>query len=72
MISSEIVHCLNGLGVVKKEQRDGLGVVKKEQRDTINMTKFERTRSFLTYCFNILFSVFSLRTLNHEFARCSR
>jgi len=47
MISSEIVHCLNGLGVVKKEQRD-----------TINMTKFERTSSSPTYCFNIFFLFF--------------
>jgi len=49
MISSEIVHCLNGLGVVKKEQRY-----------TINMTKFEQARISITYCFNILFSVLSL------------
>jgi len=61
MISSEIVHCLNGLGIVEKEQRD-----------TINMTKFERARRFITYCFNILFSVLSLRNLNHEFVRWSR
>jgi len=27
MISSEIVHCLNGLGIVKKEQRDFLIVI---------------------------------------------
>jgi len=28
MISSKIVHCLNVLGLVKKEQRDSLFVVK--------------------------------------------
>jgi len=28
MISSEIVHCLNALGIVKKEQRDSLFLVK--------------------------------------------
>jgi len=27
MISSEIVHCLNALGIVKKEQRDSLLVI---------------------------------------------
>jgi len=27
MINSEIVHCLNVLGIVKKEQRDALFIV---------------------------------------------
>jgi hypothetical protein len=44
MISSEIVHCLNVLGIVKNEQRPGAIVMETE--------KFSDRH--LTYCFHLL------------------
>jgi len=61
MISSEIIHCLNTLGIVKKEQRYFVFVI-----------KMLKMGSHITYLFKAIFSVLSLRTLIYEFVWCSR
>ena len=61
MISSEIVHCLNALGIVKKEQHYGTLV-----------TKMGNVGLLSNLLFSYPFTVLSLGALMHEFARCSR
>jgi len=56
MISSEIIHCLNTLGIVKIEQRYFVFVIKMRQACI-----------HISYLFKAIFSVLSLRTLMDEF-----
>jgi len=56
MISSEIIHCLNTLGIVKIEQRYFVFVI-----------KMREAGCHIPYLFRALFSVLSLRTLMCEF-----
>ena len=52
MISSEIIHCLNTLGIDKIEQRYFVFLI-----------KMIKMGSHITYLFKAIFSVLSLRTL---------
>jgi len=56
MISSEIIHCLKPLGIVKIEQRY-FGIV----------IKIRSRGSHIPYLFKAIFSVLSLRSLMVEF-----
>ncbi len=51
---------------------NGLGIVMKEQQPAMEMHTCKTADIPLTYCFNDLYSVLSLRALMHEFARLSR
>jgi hypothetical protein len=56
MISSEIIHCLKPLGIVKKEQWY-----------VVFLTKMRQADCHIIYLFKTIFSVLSLRTLMVEF-----
>jgi len=56
MISSEIIHCLKPLGIVKKEQRYFVFVI-----------QMRKAGSYITYLFKAIISVLSLRALMDEF-----
>jgi hypothetical protein len=56
MISSEIIHCLNILGIVKIEQRYFVFVI-----------KILKMGCHLLNLFKAIFSVLSLRALMYEF-----